>query len=109
MLTSYDTATAVSLPVVASDILSESHSLRATADAAEALILVKACEWADFHPALEDDMVAFEDENLPAVHFDCTATFALNIGLRHGRHQPHPRSPRTTPPAPPDLGTSQSR
>ncbi len=26
-------------------------------------------------------MVAFEDENLPGVHYDCTATFALNIGL----------------------------
>ena len=67
--------------MTASDILDESRSLRATADAAEALLLVKACEWADFHPALEDGMVAFEDENLPAVHYDCTATFALNIGL----------------------------
>ena len=81
MLTSPDTTTATRLPVGASDILVESRSLRATADAAEALILVKACEWADFHPALEPGDEAFEDENLPAVHYDCTATFALNIGL----------------------------
>ncbi len=70
MLNSPDTTTAVRLPVSASDILERSRSLRATADAAEALLLVKACEWADFHPALEDGMVAFEDENLPA----CTST-----------------------------------
>ena len=81
MLNTPDATTATTLPVTASDILETSRSLRATADAAEALLLVKACEWADFHPALEDDMVAFPDEHVPAVHFDCTATFALNIGL----------------------------
>ena len=43
--------------------------------------MVKACEWADFHPALEPGDEAFEDEFLPGVHYDCTATFALNIGL----------------------------
>ncbi len=42
---------------------------------------MKACEWADFHPVLEPGEGAFEDENLPGVHYDCTAAFALNIGL----------------------------
>ncbi len=81
MLIQADTTTGTRLPVSASDILEASRNLRVTADAAEALLLVKACEWADFHPALADSMVAFEDDNLPAVHYDCTAAFALNIGL----------------------------
>jgi hypothetical protein len=56
--------TAVSLP---SDQLAHVRALKATVRAAEAQILVAACEWADSHPALPDHPEPYAAERCAAV------------------------------------------
>ncbi|MGL5808774.1 MAG: DUF222 domain-containing protein [Nocardioides sp.] len=52
------------------------------------MLVVRAAEWADLHPSVEDpatrdgdEATAFVHQMLPGVDSSCTATFALAIGL----------------------------
>ena len=47
------------LPDTAASVLGYARSRRALADAAEAELLVAACQWADLHPATEDYAATF--------------------------------------------------
>lgn len=62
-------------------ILEEARGLRAKIEAAEARMVALAAQWAALHPAEEDGDKAFPSEDLPAVDYRCTASFALNAGL----------------------------
>jgi hypothetical protein len=64
-------------------VLEDAHAHRAIADRAEAMILRRAVDWADLHPAPEGCSGAFDDDNLPAVAWDAAAEFALAVGLSH--------------------------
>jgi hypothetical protein len=72
-------------------VLASARALRAEADRAEALLLVRACAWADLHPAPDDEVPAFEDEHLPAVAWDAPAEFGAAVGLstEGARHRIH--------------------
>ncbi|MDP3892245.1 HNH endonuclease signature motif containing protein [Nocardioides sp.] len=63
-------------------VLDDARELRRIADRADALLLKRACQWADQHPVLEDDGTPALDEfDLPLVSWRATAEFAINIGL----------------------------
>ncbi|MFT3871925.1 MAG: HNH endonuclease signature motif containing protein [Nocardioides sp.] len=63
-------------------LLDETRALADAAQRAECLLLLRAAEWADQHPAIGEDG-AWEDTQVPAVQWDAPAEFALAAGLSH--------------------------
>jgi HNH endonuclease len=68
-------------PLDASAVLAECRTLRSEIEAAEARLVELATQWADLHPADSLEEAAFPTKTLPFVHYDSTATFALNQGM----------------------------
>ena len=65
------------------EVLSAASTLAGISRRAETLLLVRATEWADLHPASPDEAPAFDDEHVPSVAWDAPAELALAVGLSH--------------------------
>lgn len=62
-------------------VLSAARELSDLARHAEAMLLVRAAEWADLHPVLPGEPPAMRDAHLPGVAWEAPAEFGLAIGL----------------------------
>ena len=66
-------------------VLDDAAALRVMADRAEQTLMLRACEWADLHPPLDDSDGSWDERELdpgvPDMAWDATAEFALAIGL----------------------------
>lgn len=68
----------------AATVLAGAVSCRRAADDAERVLLVRAAQWADVHPAVEPGGAAFGEEaaaSLPLVHWAAPAEFAAALGM----------------------------
>lgn len=62
-------------------VLAEARLLRRTADRAEQVLLLRVCEWADLHPALEPHDNLWDDESVPSFAWDALSELGLALGL----------------------------